>query len=1126
MPPKPFINPHEMLEVLKSFNIFDDKNDLKPRSDEVWEEAATSLLPKKISSNTLNFYVRNNRWNLLNHLKEHFEISIHEVSVNESTLINDSSLDYVPYNYTENKDLKCPLLLFNLDLTENEWKCIYPESKLYKDKVRHAKPYKVLKSGWTDVIASKCFDKTKIPCAFIFNFGKVSESPEAAVYIHIRGVCKECGALFDAHCLNEPAPGDGIVFSVRTFDTRQIPHSAKRPVKGILRAEIGKELLYKKPRMWRNKATDNMSFGDCEPPTLPRDATLRKLKEQATNSEVGIDSRLNVVDSLCELKYKGKYAGYIKDVGKDRFYCFYWSPMQISLYNSLIKKFKKVEVDATGSLVKSISTNNGERRPIFLYQMIVRGENGIQPVFQMLSEKHDANFISYWMREILRDGASTPPEVNCDYSMALLNATSLAYNEMSLKKYILNCFKYLTSESIYSNLKCLIRVDIAHLIKIMCKKEVFKGAHPKVKDFFVRCVGIMSTCDNIEDLSELLKSLLIVAGSQYSGKNDTGKDVVCAKKHTFLINRIKTFTFCDEDDDDNEDEREYDYLDNECDDNPDIIIFLEKILEDSQREIDLAEETDTLNAFYCPEIINHIIKLARHFPIWTNLMLSYFTSASDVASSARGESYFRILKKSDLGPDYRPVRADKFVIKHIKSVESISKLEKALSIKNRVKIALSNKEIKLQNLKETKISINKKKKTNKRIKKSDLKGEPEKKKLKDENENEHLKFQENWLGKNWEAKHESQSFDLSNDSQIDELPSLEHPIKKVPFVSSTPDADFNNNNLEKKNNNSAYDETSTFTNDEVKSQNDTKSPINDIKINRVRGKYLRACPNVELIYDKPLRKRQGKIIQNGGKCNPVFINGTKIYVTNTCGFDAPVEIFTCCYSNYSKFKNEIERRKDNIFFSLIHKYAHEGISPSLNLNRAEILCMLFKTENNYLDCYGSSNLIVEKLITDTPSIVIHKRCSTCTIMNRSVQIVSMADSHANSDSNFETHLKNFVTDLVEKKDGICRKCKSAITITTTVGPYLIIDPEIFFQCNRTQNPQGITINEIPQELNVKNDIYILGGLVKHTPGHFTALCRNPNNRWYEFNDMCKKAVIIQNANNFAFNCSTIFYVKL
>ena len=63
-------------------------------------------------------------------------------------------------------------------------------------------------------------------------------------------------------------------------------------------------------------------------------------------------------------------------------------------------------------------------------------------------------------------------------------------------------------------------------------------------------------------------------------------------------------------------------------------------------------------------------------------MTQYFTSASNVASSTRREAYFKTLKHSDLGPDYKPLRGDKFIVKHIKSIESVSKLERARNIQS------------------------------------------------------------------------------------------------------------------------------------------------------------------------------------------------------------------------------------------------------------------------------------------------------------------------------------------------------------------------------------------------------------------------------------------------------------
>lgn len=90
----------------------------------------------------------------------------------------------------------------------------------------------------------------------------------------------------------------------------------------------------------------------------------------------------------------------------------------------------------------------------------------------MLSAKHDTNFICFWLREILRDGAPVPQQVDCDYSMALLNAVCLAFNERNLKNYVSDCFRWLQNENLQYPLKSFIRIDIAHLIKIICRKKV------------------------------------------------------------------------------------------------------------------------------------------------------------------------------------------------------------------------------------------------------------------------------------------------------------------------------------------------------------------------------------------------------------------------------------------------------------------------------------------------------------------------------------------------------------------------------------------------------------------------------------------------------------------------------
>lgn len=65
----------------------------------------------------------------------------------------------------------------------------------------------------------------------------------------------------------------------------------------------------------------------------------------------------------------------------------------MELYRSLIEAFSKFEICVIGKLIKTIGKIYSEKKQTFLYQIILKGENGIQPIFQMVSEKHDVNLI-------------------------------------------------------------------------------------------------------------------------------------------------------------------------------------------------------------------------------------------------------------------------------------------------------------------------------------------------------------------------------------------------------------------------------------------------------------------------------------------------------------------------------------------------------------------------------------------------------------------------------------------------------------------------------------------------------------------------------------------------------------
>lgn len=100
-------------------------------------------------------------------------------------------------------------------------------------------------------------------------------------------------------------------------------------------------------------------------------------------------------------------------------------------------------------------------------------------------------------------GMQVPNEIVCDYSKALLGAISRAYcNQQTIKEYIDNCFSYLCNH-VATLPKTFIRIDVAHIIHMICRWKCLNG-RKEVKDFYVRCVGLLLKSTNMKEFEKNL----------------------------------------------------------------------------------------------------------------------------------------------------------------------------------------------------------------------------------------------------------------------------------------------------------------------------------------------------------------------------------------------------------------------------------------------------------------------------------------------------------------------------------------------------------------------------------------------------------------------------------------------
>ena len=202
----------------------------------------------------------------------------------------------------------------------------------------------------------------------------------------------------------------------------------------------------------------------------------------------------------------------------------------------------------------------------------------------------------------------------------------------------------------------------------------------------------------------------------------------------------------------------------------------------------------------------------------------------------------------------------------------------------------------------------------------------------------------------------------------------------------------------------------------------------------------------------------------------------------------------------------------------------ENINNSVYEERGAILCTIFDIRNNIVDCTTSPNWLFAKLETDVCSVEESRICGNCKIHNRKLFIVDIITTKTTED--FTQDFLNFVAEFFSTHTVTCKTCRSAVQLKREAKSYVVIDPEIFLQENKMKYPDGIVLNSIPEKFQIEDAIYVLSGIVCHSPGHFTAYCRNTAGIWTLHNDVSQKLRTITNPQRVKINPSTVIYIKI
>lgn len=638
-----------------------NKCGIQSKTDPIWRELAKSL-GDKCSANTLYTIVTCNKFGVRDEL----------VGPKLSTIEKDMSDSYEPENDEDgvpssasddenkyNDSFTIPLLKSDFqDLITDRY---YKRCEKSRNNKQYIRQCLVLEPGlWQDFITRELWNAVKLKCGFQFRNLKLRNDGKLCT---IRGKCR-CGTSMvgEIDASNEESTFAEFKCTLRTADANGM--CGKRYLRNPLRQRVARELQHKSAVVYQaEKANELKREGDPDPPHLYSLPVLNTAKKELKAS------KFLTPDPIISLGIKKSYSlrNDIQSIGLDPFYVHYGTNHQNHMYREYTRKFPPcISIDATGSICKPIEKPDKRISPhIFLYQCVINFEKNQFPVTQILSEVQNAGAITSWLLEWVRRGATSPKEVICDASKALLNAVTFVFTGYhTIMEYSNACFpKKLLP-------RCFIRIDNAHFINTYSK--FLRNTTRLVRIFFLSLIGKLIVVKNMEEACKLLKTILVISQSETDGEDCMGQETPCQRYKKEIIKESKNGM--------NNDEEIECNITNDIEDNifMDVVNVEQSAFEDirflwSSWAQKMNEEIspmckikgDNINALYNPDLAKKLIKDMSLFPVWSCVMVNEFGYGRIPATSAPVESDFNLLKTHLLKNHSTPMRVDEFVELHL-----------------------------------------------------------------------------------------------------------------------------------------------------------------------------------------------------------------------------------------------------------------------------------------------------------------------------------------------------------------------------------------------------------------------------------------------------------------------------
>ena len=181
----------------------------------------------------------------------------------------------------------------------------------------------------------------------------------------------------------------------------------------------------------------------------PGPAVIRKiLSEMKMKEKIDDDMTKEVIllrevyiDEDMESK---KIKGYIQYISVKPLCIHLYTEKQLDICHQFMRNGNGVfHVDATGKVVADMP----DAKPTFYYAIVIKPDNlPPLPVAEMLANDHTTPTITHFLMRFLRDlqelhPKCLPAQIETDYSYAMINAACLAFNRLSLSRYLDDCWQ-------------------------------------------------------------------------------------------------------------------------------------------------------------------------------------------------------------------------------------------------------------------------------------------------------------------------------------------------------------------------------------------------------------------------------------------------------------------------------------------------------------------------------------------------------------------------------------------------------------------------------------------------------------------------------------------------------------